>query len=847
MGKATLKGLLAHKFRLAATALAIVLGVSFVAGTYVLTDTINATFTNLFDEVTQGIDVAVRSRDVFTGQMGEVRDPIPEEVLNEVKAVDGVRVAEGSVTGFAQFVDKDGKPVTTGGAPTLGVSISSAPELQAGTTVRSGRLPSGPDEMVVDAQTAEKHGFAVGDRVKVLLQGPARTFTVSGIIGFGSAGNLGGATLAGFTLPTAQEVLNREGRFDEIDVVAADGTTSEQLRDRVRAVLDPRYEVLTGEELSAAQAAAINDTIGRFLSTALLAFAFVALLVGGFLIFNTFTIIVAQRTRELALLRCLGASRRQVMTSVLLESLIVAVVASLVGLGLGVLIANGLKALLTGILNFDLPTTGTVFLWRTVIVSLAVGIVVTVLAALLPARKATRVPPVAALQPETAFAPTHFRKRRIVLGVLVTLVGVALLLAGLFQNEGNRLVNVASGAVIVFFGVAILSPLIARPLARLIGWPFAKAFRLPGTLARENAMRNPRRTASTAAALMIGLALVTFVSIFAASIKASTTETLDRTIAADYILMNDSFTPFSPDLATRLADQPELAAVVGVRLGAFKLDGATKQLIGIDPAAYDRVVKTEVLSGSIADLQSGGLAVKEDVAEANGWTVGERVALQFPRGGTQQVTVKAIYKDNSVNGDYLLSLADYERFYADQADSQILVQAAPGTDPAASRAAIDRVLVDFPNVTVRDQAEYKAETARQIDQVVNLFYALLALAVVIALFGIVNTLGLSIFERIRELGLLRAIGATRRQVRSMIRWEAVIIAVLGAVLGLAVGVFFGWTIVRALRSVGITEFALPGGQLVIFVVFAALAGILAAVLPGRRAARIDVLRAITTE
>ncbi|HJW35565.1 MAG TPA: ABC transporter permease, partial [Actinomycetes bacterium] len=250
MGKATLKGLLAHKFRLAATALAIVLGVSFVAGTYVLTDTINATFTNLFDEVTQGIDVAVRSEDVFSGQMGEVRDPIPEEVLNEVKAVDGVKVAEGSVTGFAQFVDKDGKPVTTGGAPTLGVSISSAPELQAGTTVRSGRLPSGPNEMVVDAQTAEKHGFAVGDRVKVLLQGPARTFTVSGIIGFGEAGNLGGATLAGFTLPTAQEVLNREGRFDEIDVVAVEGTTPEQLRDRVRAVLDPRYEVLTGEELS---------------------------------------------------------------------------------------------------------------------------------------------------------------------------------------------------------------------------------------------------------------------------------------------------------------------------------------------------------------------------------------------------------------------------------------------------------------------------------------------------------------------------------------------------------------------------------------------------------------------
>jgi len=847
MRKATLKGLLAHKFRLAATALAIVLGVSFVAGTYVLTDTINATFTNLFDEVTQGIDVAVRSKEAFSSQGTEVRDPIPATVLDGVKAVDGVKVAEGSVTGFAQLIDKNGKAVTTGGAPTLGVSVSSAPELQAGTTLREGRLPTGSDEMVVDAQTAEKHGFKVGDRVKVLLQGPARTFTVSGIIGFGSAGNLGGATLAGFALPTAQEVLNREGRFDEIDVVAAEGVTPEQLRDRVRATLDPRYEALTGEELSADAARAINDSFGRFLSTALLSFAFVALLVGAFLIFNTFSIIVAQRTRELALLRCLGASRRQVMGSVLLESLVVAVVASLVGLGLGVLIANGLKALLTGILNFDLPTTGTVFLWRTVIVSLAVGIVVTMLAALMPALKATRVPPVAALQPETAFAPTGFRKRRIVLGLLVTAVGVALLLAGLFQDQGNRLVNVASGAVIVFFGVAVLSPLIARPLARLIGWPFAKAFRLPGNLARQNAMRNPRRTASTAAALMIGLALVAFVSIFAASIKASTTKILDQTIAADYILNTDTFTPFSPELAERLADQPELEAVVGVRTGAFKQDGATKQLTGIDPLAYDRVVKSEVISGSFADLASGGLAVKEDVAKANGWRVGELVALQFPRGGTQQVPIKAIYKDNSVNGDYLLAMSDYQRFYADQADTQILVKARPGTSPDASRAAIDRVVTEFPNVTVRDQAEYKAETAKQIDQVVNLFFALLALAVLIALFGIVNTLGLSIFERIRELGLLRAVGATRGQLRAMIRWEAVIIAVLGAVLGLAIGVFFGWTIVRALRSIGITEFALPVGQLVIFVVFAALAGILAAVLPGRRAAKVDVLRAITTE
>jgi putative ABC transport system permease protein len=848
MRKATLKGLMAHKLRLAATALAIVLGVSFVSGTYVLTDTITASFDNLFKQVTEGIDVAVRSEETFGGfETGEIRDPMPASLLERVKNVDGVRVAEGNVTGYAQLVGKDGKAVTTGGAPSLGVSFNQDTAFTAGSTVRAGRLPSGPTEAAIDAKTAEDTGYRPGDQVKVLFQGPARTFTVSGVIGFGEADNLGGARLVGFDLATAQEVLNREGRFDEIDVAAAEGVTPEQLRDRVRAVVDPRYEVLTGQELAEDTAASINDTLGRFLSTALLAFAFVALLVGAFLIFNTFTIIVAQRTRELALLRCLGASRRQVMNSVLLESVIVALVASLVGLGLGVLIANGLKALLSGFLGADIPTTGVVFQLRTVVVSLLVGLIVTALAALMPALKATRVPPVAALQPETAFAPTGFRRRRIVLGLLVTAVGVALLLAGLFRAEGNRLVNVASGAVVVFFGVAILSPLIARPLARVIGWPFARAFRLPGNLARQNAMRNPRRTASTAAALMIGLALVAFVSIFAASIKASTTEILEDTVSADYILMNDNFQPFSPEAAQRLAEQPELAAVAGMRFGPWKLDGVGKSLQGIDPATFQQVVRTEVTAGSLDDLSSGGLAVRDQVAEANGWTVGEQVPMEFPRTGVERVPVKAIYEDNSLNGDFLLGLATYERAYADQADSQILVKAAPGAAPADSRAAVDRVMADFPNVTVRDQAEFRAEQGRQIDQIINLFYSLLGLAVLIALFGIVNTLGLSIFERIRELGLLRAVGATRRQLRSMIRWEAVIIAVLGAVLGLAIGVFFGWTIVRALSGQGITEFRLPAGQLVAFVLAAGVAGILAAVLPGRRAARIDVLRAITTE
>jgi putative ABC transport system permease protein len=846
MGKATLKGLLAHKFRLAATALAIVLGVGFVAGTYVLTDTMNSAFKDLFKTVTQGTDVAIRTKATFgQNQNGDVRDPIPASVLQQVKAVDGVRAADGTVQGFAQFVGKDGKPVTTGGAPTLGVSVSADPALQGATTLRAGQLPSGPNEVAVDARTASKQGFKVGDQVKVLLQGGSRTFTVAGIVGFGEADNLAGATLAAFDTPTAQDVLNRKGNFDEIDVAGQPGVDAATLRDRIAAAVPAKYEVLTGADLAKQTADEISRGL-NFFNYALLGFAGVALFVGAFLIFNTFAIIVAQRTRELALLRCLGASRRQVLTSVLAESAIVGVLASLVGLAFGLVIAIGLRALLKGF-GIDLPSTTIQFLPRTIIVSLAVGILVTLVSAVLPALKATRVPPVAALQPETAFAPTRFRRRRIVFGLLVTAAGVALLLAGLFQDEGNRLANIGAGAVIIFLGVAVLSPLIARPLAAVIGWPFARVFRLPGRLARENAMRNPRRTASTAAALMIGLALVAFVSILAASIKASATQVLDKSVAADYILTTQNFQPISTQVVTRLQDRPEVSEVTGVRMGSFKLNGAVKGLSGVDPQAYDQVVRTETTAGSLADLAQGGVAVKDTVAEDQGWKLGDDVPMEFPRNGVQQEPIRAIYKDNNLNGDYLIGLGEYAKGYTDQQDQLVLVKAAPGVAPATAKAAIEGALQDFPNVQVQDQAAYKASTAKQIDQLLGLVSALLGLAILIALFGIVNTLALSIFERVRELGLLRAVGATRRQLRSMIRWEGVIIAVLGAVLGLVIGAFFGWTMVRALKGEGFTAFAVPGGQLVAYVVAAGLAGILAAVLPGRRAAKVDMLRAITTE
>src|SRR2546429_2313192 len=622
MWRVGFKGLLSHKLRFALTALAVVLGVGFVAGTFVLTDTINKTFTDLFEQTTKGIDVAVRNKANVSGQAGQQRAPLPAALLAKIKGdgqtpgIAGVQEAEGQVSGYAQFIGKNGKPVTTGGAPTLGVSLSTVPQLQAGTVLREGTRPSGPTEVAIDAHTAQKQGFHVGDKVKILFQGSPQEFTVSGILGFGSADNLAGATLAGFDLATAQKVLNREGVFDQIDVVAAPGVSPQDLRDRIRAAIDPGDEALTGKELAEDTSKSIGQLVG-FINTALLAFAFVALFVGSFIIVNTFSIILAQRARELALLRCLGASRRQVLGSVLGEAFIVGLLASIVGLGVGIVVAIGLRAVFSAIGGAH-PSITLQVQPRTIIVGLVVGIVVTVLASLVPAVKATRVPPVTALREEavTAAAP-RINWRRITLGTVVTVIGLALLLLGLFAQQGNRLLHVATGAVIIFIGVGLLSPLVAKPLARLIGWPFAHWAGQPGKIARDNAMRSPRRTASTAAALVIGLALVSFVTIFAQSVKVSSAKTLDQAVGADYLLTgpSNSGIGFSPDVVKRLSQQPEIESATGIRFGQFKLDGGAQQLVGIDPAGFDRTVNTETTSGKLTDLDDGGVAIREDVAK----------------------------------------------------------------------------------------------------------------------------------------------------------------------------------------------------------------------------------------
>ncbi len=845
MVHAVLKGVLAHKLRLFLTAFAVVLGVAFVAGTFVLTDTINHTFDVLFHTVSAGVDVTVRAASGFGEGTSDTqaRDTVPASVLDTVKKVPGVAVAEGAVGGYAQLIGKDGKAISTGGAPTLGVSWTTNRVLSP-LTLRTGREPRKDGEVVIDAGTAKAHKLGVGDPVKILFEGPSETFNIVGVAGFGTADNLAGATLAAFDLTTAQRVLGKVGAFDTIDVKATSGVSTLQLRDRVAEAMPPGVEVVTSQQVADESAKSVQQALS-FFGTALLVFAGISLFVGGFIILNTFSILVAQRTRELALLRALGASRRQVMLSVVAEAGIVGLLASIVGLGLGVLVAIGLQSLLKAF-GIDLPTSGTRILPRTIIVSLVVGLVVTVLSSISPARRASKIPPMAALAGAGVEQGGSLRRRGLA-GTIVTVLGAAAMLRGLFAGGSGALPLLGLGAAIVFVGVALLSPLAAMPLARAIGSPLPRIAGIAGTLGRQNAMRNPRRTAATAAALTVGLALVATVSVLAASIKSSAADVVDKYLAADYIISTSSFKTISTDLATRLSKVPELAAVSALQTGDWRFQGQTRQLDAGDPASLGKVLKLDITAGDLGGLSRGEVLVDETQAKDKHLKVGDTLPMTFARTGTRDLRVGGTYAKNQLLGNYLISTATYDANFTDRLDFVVLAKAAPGVPPAASRAAVEQVTKDFPNIDLRDQAEFKQQQEKQVNQILGLVSALLALSIIIALFGIVNTLALSVFERTRELGLLRAVGMGRRQVRSMIRGESVIIAVLGAVLGLAVGVLFGWAIVAGLNDQGITHVVIPGGQLVVYVILAAIAGVVAAVFPARRAARLDVLAAISTE
>jgi putative ABC transport system permease protein len=850
MWRAVVKSLLARKLRLLLTALSIVLGIGFVAGTFVLTDTMNRAFDELFATTTADVDVVVRATSAFEAEAGNPggsgnisRNPIPDDVLPVVQEVPGVGSAYGGVLGYAQMVDPEtGEAIGGFGPPTIGVNW------QEGSSVlvlRSGEPPAASDDVVIDAATARSHDLSVGETIQILFEGPPEEFTITGIAGFGEADNLAGATLAAFETGTAQRILGREGVFDEISVEAEEGVAPTALRARIAEVIPDRVEAVTASTVADEQAEALQEGLG-FFRIGLLVFAFIALFVGSFIIFNTFSIIVAQRTRELALLRALGASRRQVMTSVITEAFLTGLIASIVGIVAGIGIALGLQLLLEAF-GIDLPSTTTQLQPRTIIVSIVVGTLVTVFAAVLPARRASRVAPVEALRDVQQHEVGRGLGRRAILGTAVMGLGIAALLYGLFATPSNAAALVGAGAAATFIGVAMLSPLIARPLAAAIGAPL-RSFGVQGKLGRENAKRNPRRTASTAAALMIGLGLVAMVAILSASLKASLDRALTDTLKADFTLTTSSFTMFSPDVAGRVGDLPEVGAVSEFRSSPFRVGDATGFLTAVDPTTIEEVATLDVSAGSTEALVPDTVLVYKDQADERGWTVGDSVPAAFAAVGAHPLEIVGIFDENRLVGsDYVISLETYEDVFPEQLDTFVLVKGAEGVPIDEVRRSVTRAVEPFSNIEVQDQAEFREQQAGFINQLLGLVTALLAMAILIALFGIVNTLGLSIFERTRELGLLRAIGMGRRQVRWMIRWESVIIAVIGAVLGLAIGVFFGWALQQALEPEGVTELAIPTGQLLIYLVFAALAGVLAAIWPARRAARLDVLQAIAYE
>jgi putative ABC transport system permease protein len=842
--RAAIRSLLARKVRLLLTCLSVVLGVGFMAGTFVLTDTMTRAFNDLFDTAYSSIDVLVRSENAFTAQTSSLdeREPMPESVLADVRGVSGVARAEGDVVGYAQIVDPaTGKVIGTFGPPT---AASAWNELNGFTLKPGGSPPSGPDQVVIDAGTAQGHDIQVGDRVEIVFEGPPGEFDVVGVAGYGEADSLGGATWALFDLPTAQRVLGKEGELDSVSVVADQGVSGVDLQRRIGEVLPKGVEAVTAATVTSEAQDQISTGLG-FLRTAFLVFAFVALFVGAFIIFNTFAIIVAQRTRELALFRALGASGRQVMTSVMVEATVIGVVSSL----LGVLAGIGIAILLKGALSatgLEIPSSGTVILGRTFVVSIVVGTLVTVIAALVPARRAARVAPIEALR-EAQDRPGRSLRFRLISGVVVLALGIVPLVYGLFGAPENALQLVGLGVALTFVGVAMLTPLIARPIAGAIGFPIRKTG-VPGKLGGENSMRNPRRTAATASALMIGLGLVVFVAVFGASAKASTTEVLDRTLKADFILTSPTLTGFSTAAAEDLRGIAGVETVSQVRQGEVHIKEGTSFVTGLDPTTFPVVSELGVNDGSLGELQGANtIAVFDDTAVDNGWSVGDTIEVEFPATGKVDLEVVALYSENGLIGDYAISLDTFDANVAQQLDLYVLVKATGGADLPAVRADIENALTPYPNVEVLDQAQFRDKYATFINQILNLVTALLLFAVIIALFGVMNTLYLSIYERTRELGLLRAVGLTRRQTRSMVRWEAAIISIMGALLGVVIGIAFGWALQQALEPKGFTELGIPGGQLAFYVVFAAVLGVVFAIFPARRAAKLNVLDAISYE
>jgi putative ABC transport system permease protein len=845
MTRVALKGLLGRKVRAVLTSLAIVLGVAMISGTFVLTDTIKKAFTAVYDSAYQGTSVIVTGKEIV--KESSSRPTVPASLLTRVRALPGVDGAAGSVADTVRLIGRDGKAIGATNGEGEGFGVDPRQPRFSPIQLTAGTWASGPRQVVIDSNTASKHHYKVGDTIAAKADGPIRRYTISGIGKLGGA-TIGGLTLAAFDVPTAQAILDKAGRYDEIDVAAARGVSQDELASEVRPLLSSSMQVRTADEQAKEGAEQIDAGLG-IVRGFLLAFAGIALFVGAFVIFNTISITVAQRARELATLRTLGASRRQVLRSVLLETLAIGVVASAIGLLVGVGLAKGLDALFAA-LGAELPKAGTVVAGRTIAISMLAGTLITLLAGLFPAVRATRVPPISAVREGATLPKSRLAPLKPYVAGATMVLGVAAIADGLFAggNATSVLVPMGAGTVLLFLGVAMMSSHLVRPLAALVGRPARSLGGSPGRLAAENSVRNPGRTASTAAALMIGLALVTFVATLGNGLRSSFGDSLGKQIRADYLVSgssNSDTSLFPVAAGDAVARAPGVTVASSVRSDQARALGETTSVAGVDPATIARVYHFEWRRGSdatLASLGSDGAIVDADEAEQHHLAVGSRFRLQTASGATRTFTVRGTYHTPDVEALFegvLISQRAFDGVFPQPRNEFTLI--AGGTD-----AGLRHALAAYPDAQVDSKQGYITSDQKDFDKLLMLLYVLLALSVIVSLFGMVNTMVLSVFERTRELGMLRAIGMTRRQARRMIRHESVITALIGAALGLPVGVFLAAIVTQGLSDQGI-GFHLPVSSLIAFTAVAVIAGILAAVLPARRASRLDVLQALQYE
>ncbi|MGX1883252.1 ABC transporter permease [Streptomyces sp. NPDC055287] len=848
MFRTALRNVLAHKARLLMTVLAVMLGVAFVSGTLVFSDTIGNAYKNKSAKSFDHVSVAVQpdhSADSSggDGQNAKQQPRLTDALLKKMRELPGASSVIGDMSGFTALADKNGKLVGQNWG-TIGANhFPGADGKDSRYTFTDGTAPRKSGEIALDSRTAERTGYKVGDTARLSTDGPVSRQTVSGIFDTSNGNVVAGGSLVLFDNHSARKMLGKT-EYDEIDIKAAAGTSQADLKSAAKKVLPENTTAVTGDTLADEQDRMIAEQTSA-LSQTLLYFAAISLFVGIFIIANTFTMLVAQRTKELALMRAIGASRRQVTRSVLTEAFLVGLIAAVTGFAVGIGVAVGLRSLINSI-GASLPDGPLVVAPTTILVALVIGVVVTMLAAWLPGRRAAKIPPVAAMNSVHATPTVRGLVVRNTIGSVIAALGIGALFMGVSTGGTDGMPFMALGAGLILIGVIVLTPLLSRPVIAA-ATPLLKPFGVTGKLARQNSLRNPRRTASTAAALMIGLTLITAMTVIATSMQSAINKMAADSLKSDYTVSMANYQPLSPEVNKKLAALPDVEASSPLRVAYGEVDGTFTRIAGVDEKHIGRLLNLDFTSGSLDALTAGTTIVDHDTADREGLTAGDTTTVKFDDGKSARLKVAGVYRENDMLNGLFTPTAVVDPHLEKTADEQVLLKMKDGPSDRAEDSIV-KALGENPAIKIQDKQSISDEVGGAINLILNMLYGLLAMAVLIAVLGVINTLAMSVFERRHEIGMLRAIGLDRSKVKQMVRLESVVISLFGAVLGIGLGIFLGWAAGSGISdSVKTYTMQIPFGRIAVFLALAALVGVLAAMWPARSAARLNPLAAIKAE